>query len=130
MNFGEFLDPLMKALGEWVPTILGALAILVVGWLLALVIRVAVRKALGYLKLNQRLGTGAEKTIDFEGVFARSAYWLVLLLALVGGSPAAALMILILPHKINKGWFMMGFLAILIAQGAAIYTYWDQLPWP
>ena len=54
----------------------------------------------------------------------------LLFLALVGGSPAAALMIIILPHKINKGEFMIPFLAILIAQGVAVYTYWDQLPWP
>ena len=56
--------------------------------------------------------------------------WSLLLLALVGGSPAAALMIAILPHKINKGWFMIRFLAILILQGIVIYTLWDQLPWP
>jgi hypothetical protein len=42
MNFSEFLDPLTEALGGSLPTILGALAILVVGWLLALVIRIAV----------------------------------------------------------------------------------------
>ncbi len=84
MNFREFLDPLTAALGGWLPTILGALAILVVGWLLALVIRVGVRKALGFLELNRRLATGGEKNIDFEGIFARSAYWLVLLMALVG----------------------------------------------
>ena len=54
----------------------------------------------------------------------------LLLLALAGGSPAAALMIAILPHKINKGEFMILFLAVVIAQGVAIYTYWDQLPWP
>ena len=54
----------------------------------------------------------------------------LLFLALVGGSPAAALMILILPHKISKGEFMIPFVAVLVAQGVAIYTYWDQLPWP
>ena len=56
--------------------------------------------------------------------------WALLLLALVGGSPAAALMIAILPHKIKKSWFMIRFLAILIAQGVALYLHWDELPWP
>ena len=51
-------------------------------------------------------------------------------LALVGGSPAAAFMIVILPHKISKGEFMFPFLAILGAQAFAIYTFWVQLPWP
>ncbi len=84
MNFREFLDPLTDALGGSLPTILGALALLMVGWLVALVIRVAVRKALGFLGLNRRLDTGSEKKIDFEAMAASGAYWLVLLMALVG----------------------------------------------
>ena len=56
--------------------------------------------------------------------------WSLLLLALVGGIPAAALMIFILPHKVKKSWFMIRFLAILVAQGVALYLYWDKLPWP
>lgn len=56
--------------------------------------------------------------------------WALLFLALVGGSPAAALMIVILPHKTKKDWFLVRFLGILIIQGIAIYLLWDKLPWP
>jgi uncharacterized membrane protein YsdA (DUF1294 family) len=51
-------------------------------------------------------------------------------LALVGGSPLAVPMILFLPHKLYKPWFMVRFLAILALQGAALYLFWEQLPWP
>lgn len=54
----------------------------------------------------------------------------LLLMALVGGSPAAALMIFILPHKTSKAWFMFRFLLILAIQAAAIYLMRDKLPWP
>ena len=52
----------------------------------------------------------------------------LLLLALLGGSPAAALAIVVLPHKIKKFWFMMGFLLILALQGVAVFLWQDQLP--
>lgn len=71
---------------------------------------------------------GEDKKREAENV--RIPECALLLLALAGGSPAAVPMILFLPHKINKAWFMFRFLAILILQGAAIYLFWDQLPWP
>jgi uncharacterized membrane protein YsdA (DUF1294 family) len=54
----------------------------------------------------------------------------LLLLALAGGSVAAALAIALLPHKSNKGWFMFRFLLILLVQGFALYLFWDHIPWP
>jgi uncharacterized membrane protein YsdA (DUF1294 family) len=53
----------------------------------------------------------------------------LLALALAGGSPAAALMIAILPHKTSKGGFMFSFAMILIAQAVAVYLLWERLPW-
>jgi len=47
----------------------------------------------------------------------------LLLLALAGGSPAAALMVLVLPHKTNKFWFLVGLFLILLAQGIGIYLW-------
>ena len=53
----------------------------------------------------------------------------LLLLALVGGSPAAGLAIVLLPHKISKPWFLIRYFAILVLQGVALYFLWDMLPW-
>lgn len=52
----------------------------------------------------------------------------LLLLALLGGSPAAAMAIILLPHKVNKFWFIMGFLLVLAIQGVVLYHVQDQLP--
>jgi uncharacterized membrane protein YsdA (DUF1294 family) len=52
-----------------------------------------------------------------------------LLLALVGGSPAAGLAIVLLPHKISKPWFLIRYFGVLVLQGVALYFLWDMLPW-
>jgi uncharacterized membrane protein YsdA (DUF1294 family) len=55
--------------------------------------------------------------------------WSLLALALVGGSPAAGVMITFLPHKRNKDWFMLRFVAIFLIQIAfVIYLLRDYLP--
>lgn len=52
----------------------------------------------------------------------------LLLLALLGGSPAAAVAITLLPHKVNKFWFIMGYLLILAIQGVVLVLFQDRLP--
>jgi uncharacterized membrane protein YsdA (DUF1294 family) len=52
----------------------------------------------------------------------------LLLLALLGGSPAAAVAIVVLPHKTKKFWFLMGFLVVLAIQCVAIFLLQDRLP--
>ncbi|MGD2206710.1 MAG: DUF1294 domain-containing protein [Anaerolineae bacterium] len=54
----------------------------------------------------------------------------LLFLALAGGSPAAALAMIFLPHKISKASFLLPYLLILAGQGAAIYYLHDTIPWP
>lgn len=54
----------------------------------------------------------------------------LLLLALVGGSPGAALAIIILGHKRSKAGFMTLFAMVVVVHILVIYLYWDQLPWP
>ena len=56
--------------------------------------------------------------------------WALLLLALIGGSPAAILVMLLLSHKISKSWFVFRFLLVLVAQGVVVYLFRDSIPWP
>jgi uncharacterized membrane protein YsdA (DUF1294 family) len=54
----------------------------------------------------------------------------LLFLALVGGSPAAALGMVIPPdHKTGDSWFLFCFLVVLVVQAIAAYLFWDQIPW-
>jgi hypothetical protein len=75
---------LQNSLGVYLPSILGGLAILLVGWLVALLAAGATRKALARLGTNQRLGAHTQTSADFERIASRVVFWAILLLALMG----------------------------------------------
>lgn len=75
---------LQNSLGVYLPSILGGLAILLVGWIVALLAAGATRKALQRLGTNQRLGAHTQTSADFERIASRVVFWAILLLALMG----------------------------------------------
>lgn len=75
---------LQNSLGVYLPSILGGLAILLVGWIVALVAAGATRKALSRLGTNQRLGAHTQSSADFERIASRVVFWAIMLLALIG----------------------------------------------
>ena len=75
---------LQNSLGVYLPSILGALAILLVGWIVALVASAATRKGLAALRTNERLLAQTQSTMDFERIAGRVVFWFILLLALLG----------------------------------------------
>lgn len=84
MDMTKLTETLQETLGSSLPGILGALGILVVGWIVATVIRAGVRKGLGLLQLNTRFGSTTGTKMDIEGGTATTLYYLVLLFVLVG----------------------------------------------
>jgi len=76
-------DAMLTTLGENLPGILGAIAILIVGWFAAIIVRIIVRRALQFAKLNDGIRSTTGKEIDVTGGVAAGAYYLVLLLALI-----------------------------------------------
>ena len=83
MDFNALWNSILDTLGGSLPTILGALAILVAGWFVALVVRAAVRRSLKLVGLNKRLASGTEKPLDVESGISAGAYYVVLVLALI-----------------------------------------------
>jgi len=81
-----------------------------------------------YYGIDKLNSIWAEGNPQRQGKNVRIPEISLLLLALLGGSPGAALAIVLLPHKIRKFWFMMGFLVILAIQGVAIFVLRDRLP--
>jgi hypothetical protein len=75
---------LQNSLGVYLPSILGGIAILLVGWIVALVAAGATRRALAALGTNQRLGAHTQTSVDFQNIAARIVFWLIMLLALLG----------------------------------------------
>lgn len=84
MNMSEIFDPLLESVGGFLPNLLGAIAILLVGWIVALILRAGIRKALGLLRLDSRASEGTGRPLELEKGVASIAYYVVLLLALLG----------------------------------------------
>ena len=79
-----FLNSLQATLGTHVPAILGAIAILIVGWILAVVARAGVRRSLSLLKVNQRISETTDEKMDVEKGVAVGVFWLIVLITLIG----------------------------------------------
>ena len=83
MNSNALWNSLQNNLGSHIPQLLGALAIFVAGWFVAVLIRAAVRKSLGFAGVNQRFGKLTGNGVDIEGAVGLGAFWTVILLTLV-----------------------------------------------
>ncbi len=83
MDIKTITDSIWAALSEQLPGILGALAILILGWIAALLVRAVVRRGLGLLKLNERIESATGKEIDVQGGVAKGVFWAILFLALI-----------------------------------------------
>lgn len=84
MQPDTWLDPLQTSLGEYLPTILGALAVLLIGWIVALIASKLVRIGLAKLRTNERLSAETKSDTDFEKMGGRIVFWIIFLVALVG----------------------------------------------
>ncbi len=84
MDVKALIDSMLSTLGEKLPGILGAIAILIVGWFIAIIVRVIVRRALRFARLNDGIRSTTGSEMDVAGGIAAGAYYVVLLLALIG----------------------------------------------
>lgn len=82
MNMTTMWDSAQSSMGVHLPQVLGALAIFIIGWLVAALVKAGARKALGMLRLNERFAGSTGQRVDIEGVISLSLFWLVLLLTL------------------------------------------------
>ncbi|HEY9098871.1 MAG TPA: mechanosensitive ion channel [Thiobacillus sp.] len=144
MDLSVFSSAIQNALGAHLPAILGAVGILIVGYLLALLARAAVRKLLSMLRVNSFVKNSVGKPMDIEGGVALAAFWFILLATILGvfntlnldqlSGPFAEMMSQImtyLPH------LLAGILLLLVAWLAATIvqalanralkaTQWDE----
>ena len=84
MDTAKFMESLQTTLGAELPSIIGAIALLIVGWFLAVVVRAGVRRLLSALRINERIGETTEEKMDVEKGVAVGAFWLIILITLVG----------------------------------------------
>lgn len=77
-------ESLQNSLGVYLPSVLGAIAILLVGWIVALVGAAVTRKGLAALRTNERLNAQTHSSFDFQKLGGRIVFWAILLLTLIG----------------------------------------------
>lgn len=83
------LNETTRLIGAYIPSLLGALAVLVIGWLAARVISNLIYKLLHKTDFNSRMArwsSGEEKkeAVDAERAVSRGAFYMVMLFVLVG----------------------------------------------
>lgn len=82
MEIQTFWNTLQSSIGQNVMQWVGALAVLVIAWFLAVIVRAATHAALGRIKLNERMQDTLGTPINWHNLIAGALFWLVMLLGL------------------------------------------------
>ena len=123
MEFSAFFSSLQSTLGQHIPGIFGALAILLVGWVLAILARAGVRKGLSLLDVNSRISETAQERMDVEKGIAVGVFWLVMLVTLIGVLNTLNLDVVSDPFK-EMLRQVLGYLPRLFAGGLLLLLGW------
>lgn len=83
MNFDPFVTALQSTFGSHLPQVFGALAIFVIGWLVAVVLRAATRRLMGLLAVNRRIHESTGAKIEVEHPVVVGVFWIVMLGVLI-----------------------------------------------
>ncbi len=83
MNWNAHLQELGNSLGETLPMLAGALGVLLVGWVVAIVVRAIVRGVLVRIGINERIESSTGNAMDVAGNVGKGAYYVILLISLV-----------------------------------------------
>ena len=83
MDFSKLTESLQGTLGGTLPNVMGALLILVIGWLVAVIVRASIRRGLGLVSLDQRVESSTGNAMKLESGIASGFYYVILLLVLV-----------------------------------------------
>ncbi|HLM54163.1 MAG TPA: mechanosensitive ion channel [Pseudoxanthomonas sp.] len=84
MQSRPFFYQLENSFGNYLPAILGAVAIFVGGLIIALLVRAGIRKAMHVLRVDERVNRETEARVSLANVAASIGFWLVMILALLG----------------------------------------------
>jgi hypothetical protein len=97
-----YLDQVYNALGSFSPNLFGALVILIVGWIVALIISSVIGKALHRTGMDEKIarmvvGEEKAKTIESHRWISRTIYYVLLLIVLVAFFQALGLTLVAQP---------------------------------
>lgn len=84
MDFSAFITSLQNVLSAHLANILGALGILIIGWIFAVAARAGTKRLLGLLSVNQRIKDSTDQDLDVESGIAVGVFWMILLVTVIG----------------------------------------------
>ncbi len=123
----EPLNALLNQVFDFAPRILGALALLVIAWVVATVLRMLTSRVLSSANIDQRVGAEAaiegKETVPLSKTLGEAVYWLVFLFFLPAILGALALQGLLEPVQamVNK---ILEYLPNVITAGAILVIGW------
>lgn len=123
MDISSLMNTLQATLSDQLPRIMGAVLILLGGWLVAVIIRAVVRKALALVKLNQRANEDKEKGMDLEGSIASGTFWIVILVSAIAVFDALGLALVTTPLNTLANQ-IFEYIPQLIGGGVLILVAW------
>lgn len=83
MKIGTTFESILASLGDTLPSMLGAVGILVVGWLVAVILRAGTRRLLDAVNLNERIASSTDSEVDAESWGAKGVFWIIMFLVLI-----------------------------------------------
>lgn len=88
MDPSTFSRELESSLGQYLPAVLGAVAILIIGLLVALLVRGLIRNGLTRMRVNERInsqaGGAATGKLDVVAIAASIGFWFIIIITLIG----------------------------------------------
>lgn len=123
INFSQFQGFNTVYYWEQFKPIFAAVAILIVGWIIALIIAAGFKKILNKLNTNQHLQTATGHRSNIENILARIVFWLVLIIAVIGALNVLNLTIVSGPFSNMVQQFLL-FVPQLIAAIAVGFVGW------
>ncbi len=123
-----FIDTLARILGSYLPNLLAALAILVVGWILALIVAAIVRGILRRTDLDNRIArwaAGEERgaEIDIERWISQIIFYVLMLFVLVAFFQTLGLTLITQPLNLLLAQ-VFEFLPRVLAAGLLLLVAW------
>lgn len=72
------------SLGHYLPSVLGAVLVLIIGLIAALFVRGVIRTGMARLRINERVNTQTASQLDIVKIAASIGFWFVIILTLIG----------------------------------------------
>jgi len=123
MDFSALFASLQNTLGAHLLNIAGALGILIVGWLIAVLARAGTMRLLELLSVNLRIRESTGQSIDVEKGIAIGVFWVILLVTVIGVFNALDLALVSNPFQILANQ-IFGYLPRLIAGTILVLVAW------